>query len=75
MGTGKKNRTLKDDQVKITLDFKTTERVTPAWHRLWRILLSPGPGSTVKGGIRHEQSTGAEQDAEEAGEAKPQEYF
>jgi len=64
-----------DNEIKVEVNWGKTNEVTPAWHRLWQLLLSPGLGPTVKGGIRHEQFTGVQQDAEETGEAEPQDYF
>ena len=62
-------------QAKVTLNLKPCLEITPAWRRLWQLLLSPGPGPGSKGDSNKEQFTGTQQDAEAPGEADPQDYF
>ena len=64
MGEDKANKTPKDDQVKVTLDLKTTERVTPVWLRLWELLLSPRPKFRETRGVQDGKPTDFEPDGE-----------
>jgi hypothetical protein len=55
-------------EVKVTLDLKTTERVSPGLRRLWQLLLSPRPDPNGKRERDNVESSSVEQDIEETGE-------
>jgi len=60
------------DQAKVTLDIKPTRAITPAWCRLWQLLLSSGPGPAGKEGNDNAQLCDSRQEVGKNGEADPQ---
>jgi hypothetical protein len=55
----------KRKELEVNANWGSTPETSPAWRRLWQLLLSPGSHSAMKGEKNECQSAGPGEDTEE----------